>query len=159
MNVNKFIRSWDLADRWAVISLKPGELPADNDPIRFIKAVADYALVTKDSSVLKSYASGIKRWPQDHLIWFSYAVAQQASGNAHDAARYYRQSLQVNPGYAPSKNNLALIYAETGNYAQALELLDQLPDSDADPTGELRAKLQSTRNKIVRIMQNNPQSE
>ena len=53
MDVNKFLRSWDLADRWAIVSLKPGELPADNDPIRFIKAVADYAIVTKDAAVLK----------------------------------------------------------------------------------------------------------
>jgi len=155
MDVNKFLRSWDLADRWAIVSLKPGELPADNDPLQFIKAVAGYAIVTKDSAVLKSHASAVKRWPDYHLAWFSYAVAQQASGNPQDAIRYYRQSLLISPDYVPSRNNLALLYAEAGNYDQALNLLDHLPASD--PTGNLTTELEATRNQIVRMMQNNRQ--
>ena len=149
-HAKKFLRSWDLADRWAIVSLQPGKLPADNDPIRFIKAVADYAAITQDTGAIESYASAVKRWPQNHLVWFSYAAAVQASGETQNAIQYYRRSLKINPDYLPSRNNLALLYAKNSNFTEALELLDT--GNVMHPAGKLTSELEATRNKIIETM-------
>lgn len=134
MDAGKFLRSWDLAERWGIVALRPGELPADNNPAAFLKAVAAYSTVTNDDTVVKSYANAVKRWPQNHLAWFSYAANAQVSGNHSLAIRNYLQALRIKPDHLPSINNLSLMYAETGKFDQALKLLDEglllYPDHD-----------------------------
>jgi len=149
MNAQKFLRSWDLADRWGVVVLQPGELPADDNPAAFLKAVSAYSSVTNDDAVIKSYTNAVKRWPQNHLVWFSYAANAQVSGKQPLAIQNYLQALRIKPDHLPSINNLSLMYAEAGNFQQALKLLDE--GLALDPDNTFTNRLKTTRKEIMQM--------
>lgn len=149
MDAQKFLRSWDLADRWGIVVLRPGELPADDNPATFLKAVAAYNSVTNDSAVAKSYSQAALRWPENHLVWFSYAANAQISGKQSLAIENYLQALKIKPDHLPSINNLSLVYAEAGNFERSLKLLDK--GLSLDPDDNFTDRLNATRKEILQM--------
>jgi tetratricopeptide (TPR) repeat protein len=148
-SVKKFYRSWDLADRWGIILLKPGELPTADDPLPFLKAVADYQSVMKDHDVIKSYAAAIHRWPTNTLAWFSYARVSEDQDDLPRAVSAYQQSLRLEPNYLPSRNNLARLYAQQGCRQEALLLIDRGLKEQPNNNHEFSAVLKQTRQEIL----------
>ncbi len=144
-----FLRTWDLANRWGIVVLKPGELPADDNPVAFLKAVAAYHAVTNDTAVSKSYAQAVRRWPQNHLTWFSLAVDAQKSGNQQPAMQHYQQALKLKPDHLPSINNLSLLYAQKKLFEQSLKLLDA--GLSLAPQSSFVSQLLTTRKEILRM--------
>lgn len=149
IDARKFLRSWDLADRWGIVVLRPGELPADDNPATFLKAVAAYNSVTNDAAVTKSYSRAVQRWPKNHLVRFSYAANAQASGKRSLAIENYRQALKIKPDHLPSINNLSLLYAEVGQFEQSLKLLNE--GLLLDPDNAFIDRLRTTQKEILQM--------
>ncbi|WP_432799315.1 tetratricopeptide repeat protein [Poriferisphaera sp. WC338] len=58
--------------------------------------------------------------------WFVRGVINESSGNLTDAAESYRETIKLNPNFAPAKNNLAFIlHTQNKDTAQALTLAEQ----------------------------------
>jgi tetratricopeptide (TPR) repeat protein len=56
---------------------------------------------------------------------FERGLAQQVAGNMETAAQHYAQSLEADPGYVPSLNNMAVIAMEKGQVELAERALKQ----------------------------------
>ena len=119
----RFLGTWDRADNWAFIALRPGELPADMRAAPLLDAVAALEALGQRESAAASYQTAIRRWPSDSLVWFALANNQLALGENAAAETAYREVLRVQPDHLPARNNLALLLAHRGCIAAATEVL------------------------------------
>ena len=121
----RFLGTWERADNWGFLALRPGVLPADPGAARYLEAAAALEqLGDHAAQVTPAYEAAVKRWPEDSLAWFALANNRQALGQSSAAETAYREVLQLAPGQVPARNNLALLLAQRGCRSEALEVLE-----------------------------------
>lgn len=140
----KFMRTWDWGGRWAMLALKPGELPASDDPAGYLKAVADFEAVAGAAAARPAYESARRRWPGEPRVYLALGNQAYASGDKRAAARLFRDGLAHAPGDPVLSNNYASAMGELGCRAQALRALDAV----AGEAGSWRAQLAQTRAEV-----------
>src|SRR5690606_18082667 len=119
MTAPKFLRTWDWAGRWGLLSLQPGELPARADPLRYLAAVADFEQVAGAEAALPGYQAALERWPEvpgAHLAMGNHAYS---AGDPASAARHYRAGLALGPDDPVLGNNYASVLGELGCRSEA----------------------------------------
>jgi len=143
VSARRFLGTWARASGWAMVALRPGELPAYADRGRYAASVAAMEGVASPEAVLAAYAAGLERWPEDVTAQFGAANTLYATGNAEAAEQAYRRLLRRAPDHVATRNNLATLLSERGCYREALELLAPALTRD-DIAPALRAALEDT---------------
>jgi hypothetical protein len=120
----EFLRTWDWAGRWAIVTLRPGELPADAqsadaqsaaaEPARFIAAVLDFEAVAGTAAALPAWESANQHWPREPLPYLALGNHAYAEEDLPSAAAFYRSGLQYSKQHAALTNNLASVLGELG---------------------------------------------
>lgn len=121
-----FLRTWDWAGRWALVALRPGELPAGAQPSAFIDAVAAFEQVAGGAAAAPAWRSALRRWPAEPAPYLALGNLAYASGKLPVAIDYYRRGLQASPGYPALGNNLASVLGELGCPRTAAALLEPI---------------------------------
>lgn len=119
-----FLRTWDWAGRWAMVVLRPGELPAQAQPTPYLAAVADFEAVAGAAAAEPAYRAALQAWPQDPRPHLALGNQAHAGGDAVAAARHYRAGLALAPEDAVLGNNYASALTALGCRAQARAVLD-----------------------------------
>lgn len=114
MAAPRFLRTWDWGGRWAMVALRPGELPANPDPARFLAAVADFEAVAGGEAALPAWQAAAERWPGDPGPALALGNAAHGRGNLVEATRYFRAGLALDPAHPVLANNLASVLGEAG---------------------------------------------
>ena len=114
MPAGKFMRSWDLAERWGLVLLQPGELPADPDRERYFNAVAGLEVAGRYAAAARAWQAALGLWPDDVVALFGYATANHLAGDDATAYDAYMALLAQEPGHAAGLNNLANLLADRG---------------------------------------------
>jgi len=120
----RFLGTWRRAGNWAVIALRPGELPAGGTATRFLAAVDALDGQGHHEVATPSYESAVQRWPEEPLAWFALGNNRAALGQNSAAESAYREVLHRDAGYLPARNNLALLVARRGCSSSALAMLE-----------------------------------
>jgi len=149
-----FLRTWDWAGRWALVALRPGELPAELDrdaaaePApqsidRYLRAVADFEVVAGTQAAAPAWQAAASNWPQHR--WPALALGNQAyaSGDLALAALWYHQGLTANPQDPALANNLAAVLGEAG-CARAGEALLRPVATRLDADSPWRSSIEAT---------------
>ncbi|MDX1571410.1 MAG: PA2778 family cysteine peptidase [Xanthomonadales bacterium] len=104
---NEFMRTWRLADQWAMVVLGPSELPASLEPRRYLKAVSALEGAGRLDSAATAYDRFLTRYPEDvnGLLGRGNVALQQ--GRRRQAMDFYTRALAVNPAASAAGNNLA----------------------------------------------------
>ena len=110
----EFLRTWDWAGRWALVALRPGELPAGAQAARYIDAVLSFEAVAGALAALPAWEAANRQWPQEPLPYLALGNGAHASDNLRAAADYYRRGLQFDPQHSALTNNLASVLGELG---------------------------------------------
>jgi tetratricopeptide (TPR) repeat protein len=139
----EFLRTWGLGERWAVVTLVPGELPASSDPRRYLEAVAAMESVADSGTLTTAYRAALARWPQNFAARFGLANALRSSGELAKAEMAYRALLVERPDEPAIVNNLADLLVARGCRGEALLLLAQILANGAGAA--LGATLEKTR--------------
>lgn len=145
MSAPKFMRTWDWGGRWALVALKPGELPASADPATYLAAVADFEAVAGAAAARPAYLAAQQRWPEDGRVHMALGNQAYAGGDKRAAAAHYREGLAHAPGDPVLSNNYASVMGELGCRVQALRALDGVRD---DRTPTWRGQLARTRREV-----------
>lgn len=119
MRAPPFLRTWDWAGRWAMVSLRPGELPANADATRYLGAVADFEAVAGAAAAEPAYQAALQAWPRDHRPHLALGNQSHAAGDRVAAARHYRAGLALAPDDPVLGNNLASTLSDLGCRVEA----------------------------------------
>jgi tetratricopeptide (TPR) repeat protein len=117
--VRFFLRSWELADNWAMVVLRPGDLPVDAERRRYLQATALAEPYLAPPARAEAYRAALRLWPEDATAQFGLAFAHQAAGDMAAAERAYLELIGSAPRHAAAYNNLAGVLAARGCYAAA----------------------------------------
>ncbi|MCB1785195.1 MAG: PA2778 family cysteine peptidase [Gammaproteobacteria bacterium] len=117
-----FLRTWRLAGHWAMVVLRPGELPAGPDRERYLHAAALTEPYLTPAARGAAYQAALQVWPDDATAHFGSAFALHAAGDLADAEHAYRELLDRQPRHVAALNNLAEVLAARGCYGAARKL-------------------------------------
>ena len=148
MSTRKFMRSWDLADYWALVVLRPGETPTTPDESRYVSAIAALESAGQADAAALFYATALSLWPDNTLALFGTGNIQYAQGDREAAETTYRRLLALQPDYAAARNNYAHMLAESGCHEVALAEIDAVL-ADMDHNDPIRHHLLDTRAEIL----------
>lgn len=145
-----FGRRWALGKQWAMVVLKPGELPSGDDASRYLTSVADVEAVNGAAGLAPAYRAALVKWPDNRVARFGLANALDADGQLAAAEREYRALLERNPNDLAPLNNLADVLRRSGCRTQALTAIDHAL-AIAAATHPLRPTLERTRSEVLEM--------
>jgi len=129
----RFLASWNRADGWALVTLRPGELPAHPDPMRLTASAAALESVGRLGAARATYRAIADRWPGETTAWIGLGNAEYRLGAREAAEIAYRRALALDSRRAPVLNNLAQVMADRGCGDEALALLRRAREADDSP--------------------------
>jgi hypothetical protein len=141
LSTHRFLATWEKSDNWAMVLLKPGELPASPEQLPYLKAVAATEELASVDSLISAYRAALIEWPESQIALFGLAASLHAKGDLVAAERSYRKLLATKPDHIAAYNNLAEVLADRGCFTEALQMLDRALQRE---TGELRQHLLDT---------------
>ena len=144
-----FLQTWERAERWAMVVLRPGQMPAAPDRRRYLQAVAGMEGIASPGALVDAWQAALERWPGDDIARFGLAAALDAAGKSGRAEAAYRDLVADAPDHAAALNNLALLLAARGCTGAARAALERALQGAA-ATGRVRAAVLETRAEIAR---------
>lgn len=148
VDVPRFSKTWETAGAWALVILRPGELPARAEPNRYIRAVSALEQTGQIETAQRGYAAALERWPELPTAWLGLGNTEYALGRLHSAESAFRRVTAIRPEDPIAHNNLAYVLAERGCFAQAaLQITLALQAGPLTPA--IRQELLDTREQIA----------
>lgn len=115
----RFFATWDRAERWAMVTLRPGVLPPDADFARYMEAAAGLEAVGRRDAAALAYEAAARRWPKESLPRLALANIAYARGDLSSAERGFAEAARLDPTDAASRNNRAEVLRQMGCNAAA----------------------------------------
>lgn len=148
LDIHTFERTWLRARHWAMIVLKPGELPARPDEWRYLRASVGLERLKDRTAVEKAYRAGLTVWPHSRDLNMGMGNLFYARNMLDQAEKYYRKVVQDYPEYAPAYNNLAQVLADQGQYSEAVNHASHAVQLGGVHVKQFRATLDEIQSKI-----------
>ena len=146
MELDTFLRTWRRGEYWAMVVLRPDELPASVDRERYFAAISALEETGQLESAEQAWQTAAVYWPDDAVVQFGSANVSLARGDYESAEQKYRELLQNHGSLVAARNNLALALAEQRRFDEAAaEIRWALAEND-DPA--IEAELKDTEQKI-----------
>lgn len=120
VNLGVFQRTWQRADRWAVVVLPPGELPAAAGELAVVRGLAALEQAGQPAAAEAGYAAALKRWPQSLAAAMGLGNTRLAQGRAEEAVEAFRTAVDRHPEKPQPWNNLAVALHRLGKRQAAL---------------------------------------
>ena len=114
MKWQRFAGSWHRGGRFALTTLRPGEIPAHAEPARYIAAAAGLEAAGQRRAAAAAYEAAIVRWPQEPQAWLGRGNIAYADGDRTAAADAWSRAIALDPADAAARNNLAELLLEAG---------------------------------------------
>lgn len=147
MSAASFMRAWDNADRWAMVLLRPGELPARPELQRYLEAATAFERAATPAAAERTYDAAAHLWPDEPVAWVGRGTARYRSGDWPAAAADYAHALKLSPSLPAARNNLAMALLKLGCATAARRELDRI-DATALDAG-LRAAIADTSEQVA----------
>jgi tetratricopeptide (TPR) repeat protein len=139
-----FAALWERSEKWGVVLLPPGELPATARPGPYLRAAYSLEQSGMREEALTAYRRGLEQWPNDTNLLFALANAHYSARHLPEAERVYRELLKLKPGHPLARNNLADLLCRSGRPEEALRLLEGIETEDPG----VRSVIEATRKEI-----------
>ncbi|MFZ3083928.1 PA2778 family cysteine peptidase [Rhodoferax ferrireducens] len=117
-----FERTWARGQYWAMLALKPGQLPATAEPQAYTAAAATLER-TDARGAQQAFAAAVQRWPDDRAALLGAGNTAYALGQRDAAAKAYRQAVLKHPDFADGWNNLAQVLLELNRRQEASQAI------------------------------------
>lgn len=117
-----FERTWARGQYWAMLALKPGQLPATAEPQAYTAAAATLER-TDARGAQQAFAAALQRWPDDRAALLGAGNTAYALGQRDAAAKAYRQAVLRHPDFADGWNNLAQVLLELNRRQEASQAI------------------------------------
>ena len=125
INLFTFEHTWRRGKRWAMILLKPGELPLAGDDWRYMSAIVGFEQKNKWPLLDKAYRAGLERWSTSRELLMGYGNNMYMQGQLAEALQQYQKVITHDPEFAAAYNNAAQVYAEQGQFEKAVSFVQK----------------------------------
>lgn len=139
-----FMRRWDKAQRWALVTERPGNLPVSIGPDQALEALANAEPLLEPGPAFKGWEAALARWPDNGDLQFATANAARNAGQAARAAALYTHLLEQQPEHPAGRNNFADLLLEAGCPGRAREVLAPALQQADDTAPQVAQVLQAT---------------
>lgn len=120
LSLGLFSRTWTRADNWAVIILRPGQMPSLPEEGRYLDAVAGIERAQRWADANEAYRAARDRWPQSLGALIGLGNTYYGMGDKISAERAFREAITAHPDVGVAYNNLAQVLADRGRITEAL---------------------------------------
>jgi len=121
-----FMRTWQRSDYWAMVALRPGELPAEVESDRYFNAVSAMESIGDHEAALAGWNAALSRWPNARIALFGKGNSLLNLGMHAEAIGTYRLLLDIDPNMFGARHNLAHALYRQGDCAAAISELDYI---------------------------------
>lgn len=108
IDLRVFEHSWELAEFWGIVVLKPGQLSATADELAHVSSAASLERLGKYHEAEKSYLSIIQKWPTSLSAHMGLGNIHYAQNKYNEAVIYLTAATIKHPTSAMAWHNLAL---------------------------------------------------
>lgn len=147
-SLRTFLHTWRRSDYWAIVTLRPDEMPANVDRKRYLAAIASMENAGRLDESAIAWQTALSRWPDDTVALFGAANTSYLRQDYEGASNFYRRLLSIDGSMVVARNNLALALANQGLIDEALVEIDRAI-ADANDDVRLRNELFDTRREIL----------
>jgi len=112
---------WVDGQRWAMVALAPGRLPASAREETFATAAAALEKTGRIAEAHRAYAAMLERWPANLVGMMGMGNTAYALGRLAEAETAFRKATAAYPLAGAAFNNLAQTLADQGKLEAALE--------------------------------------
>jgi tetratricopeptide (TPR) repeat protein len=120
-----FERTWARGGHWAVVVLKPGDLPATATVASTLAAAAPFEQRGEAKVTEALYRSAAARWPDEMLFRLGIADSLYTQGRSSEAEQAYRELIGAFPADPVAYNNLALVLADAKRWQEAKAMVEK----------------------------------
>ena len=146
-----FLRTWRRGDYWAIVVLRPDEMPANVDQGRYFEAVAALEQAGQLDEAAVAWQTALRAWPGSSAVLFGLGNVRFASDQFAEAEEIYRRLLARDDRLLVARNNLALALARQQEFDAALAEIsialaqnsDAALGSELEHTQEMIKKMQA----------------
>jgi tetratricopeptide (TPR) repeat protein len=124
VDYRRFMRTWDRAQRWALVILQPDQLPTAPDHDRYLTAVAGLESTGRLDAASRAYERAREQWPQSVWPALGLANVSYTRGELDSAEAGYLDALALDPQSVIAHNNLADILLARGCLQSARRHID-----------------------------------
>ena len=147
-----FMLTWSNADRWAMLVLRPGELPAAVSRDRYLEAAADFQPDARPQDAVLAFDAALKRWPDEPLAWIGRAGVRLQAGDLVAASHDLSTALRIDGSNAEARDSLAMALLDLGCIHKAQGQIDKIAET-ALPAAQRRS-VERSRDRIADRSQN-----
>jgi tetratricopeptide (TPR) repeat protein len=112
---------WIDGQRWAMVALEPGRLPATAREETFATATAALEKTGRTAEANRAYAAALERWPANLVDLMGLGNTAYALGHLAEAETAFRRATAAHPLAGAAFNNLAQALADQGKLDAALD--------------------------------------
>ena len=124
LSIGQFDATWAGGGRWGFVALRPGEFPAQVQPLRYLEAVAPMETVAPRAA-RQAYRDALARWPDSWVAMMGLGNLAYARKDYTQAAARFAQAARAHPGDGDPLNNLAQALLAAGDLRGARGAVDQ----------------------------------
>lgn len=118
--LSTFERTWGRGGDWALVVLKPDDLPASGSAEAVVRAAAGLERAGRTREAAVAYSTILARWPDGYAALMGSGNARYALGELQSADRAFRRAIALAPGRPEAWNNLAYVLAAAGLRDEAI---------------------------------------
>ncbi len=124
--MRRWLRDWNLAGRWALVTLPPDQLPLAPDRERWLQTLADFEAVAEPAAALSAWQTASRRWPEMPLAWLGQGNSHYRLGDTTAAIAAFEQALVLDPEQPAAAFNLGWLLLEAGEPCAAAARFEPL---------------------------------
>lgn len=118
--IDTFEHTWRRGDYWALVVLRPDDLPASAEVIDVERAAAALERVGRTEEAATAYSTILGRWPNSYAALMGLGNVLYGGGDLAAAEAAFRQAIAAHPKRAEAWNNLAYVLAAKGQRSEAV---------------------------------------
>jgi len=150
--IGTFLQTWRRGDYWAMVVLRPDELPAAMNREHYFSAIAALEETGRLDEASLAWRTARNELPNEPTALFGLANVLFALGNFAEAETTYRALLDLDESLIAARNNLAMTLAEQGRFDAGIEEIGIALKRNQDPA--LGAELRDTESTIQSMQEN-----
>ncbi|MFW6344880.1 MAG: PA2778 family cysteine peptidase [Halomonas sp.] len=120
----RFDATWARSQRWAFVTLPPGELPEGARPAAAMEAISAFERLQGAAAGLPAWDALAARFPGNGMVQFALGNARYASGDGEGAIGAFERAVSARPELAVAWLNLGLARQGQGDRDGARDALE-----------------------------------